>query len=97
MFAVTVIFEIKKEAIEAFRAAVLQQASNSLAREEGCRRFDVCFDEARPARVFLYELYDDRAAFDRHRETDHFAAFNEAAAPLVENKMVETWQLHAPA
>ena len=44
MFVVTVVFEVKKEATEAFRTAVLQQANNSLTRETGCRRFDVCFD-----------------------------------------------------
>lgn len=95
MFAVTVVFEVKNEAIEAFRAAVLQQANNSLTREEGCRRFDVCFDDARPERIFLYEVYDDRAAFDRHRQTAHFENFNAVAAPLVTGKTVETWRLHA--
>lgn len=97
MFAVTVTFEVKKEAIAAFREAVLQQANNSLTKEQGCRRFDVCFDAAHPQRFFLYELYDDRAAFDRHRETQHFARFNETAEPLVASKTVETWQLHIPA
>jgi (4S)-4-hydroxy-5-phosphonooxypentane-2,3-dione isomerase len=97
VFAVTVVFEVKKEAIEAFREAVVQQANNSLTKEAGCRRFDVCFDAARPERVFLYELYDDGAAFDRHRETDHFARFNKTAEPLVEEKRVETWQLYTPA
>src|SRR3546814_9603502 len=96
MFVVTVVFEVKKEAIAAFREAVLRQAENSLTREPGCRRFDVCFDAARPERVFLYELYDDRRAFERHRETDHFAAFDEAAAPLVAGQTVETWPLHGP-
>jgi len=97
MFAVTVVFEVKKEAIEAFRAAVLQQAENSLTKEASCRRFDVCFDPVRDERVFLYEIYDDRAAFDRHRETAHFAQFNRTTEPLVKSKSVETWHLHTPA
>lgn len=97
MFVVTVHFEVKKEAIEAFRAAVLEQASNSLTKEEGCRRFDVCFDEARPERAFLYELYDDRAAFDRHRETGHFARFSETTAAMIADKTIETWQLATTA
>lgn len=93
MFVVSVVFEVKNEAIEAFRAAVLRQAKNSLTREEGCRRFDVCSDEARPERYFLYELYDDRAAFDHHCGTDYFADFNAVAAPMVATKTVETWRL----
>lgn len=97
MFVVTVVFEVKKEAIEPFRTAVLQQAGNSLTKEPGCRRFDVCFDPARAERVFLYELYDDRAAFERHRETAHFAQFNRTAEPLLARKSVETWELQRSA
>lgn len=97
MYVVTVVFEVKKEAIEAFRAAVLLQAESSLTKEEGCRRFDVCFDAARKERVFLYEIYDDRAAFDRHRETPHFAQFNRTAEPLLTRKAVETWELQRRA
>jgi quinol monooxygenase YgiN len=97
VLAVTVVFEVKNEAIAAFREAVLQQADNSLTKETGCRRFDVCFDAARSERVFLYELYDDATSFERHRETGHFAAFNALAAPLVASKRVDIWQLHTPA
>ena len=97
MFAVTVTFEVKKEATAAFREAVLQQADASLTKEAGCRRFDVCFDAARPERIFLYELYEDAAAFERHRKTQHFARFDEAVEPMVASKRVDTWQLHIPA
>lgn len=97
MFVVTVVFEVKNKARDTFRAAVLQQARASLSKEEGCRRFDVCFDEANPLRVFLYELYDDPAAFDLHRASEHFARFSATTAPLLESKRVETWQLHTPA
>jgi len=93
MFVVTVTFEVKKEAIHDFRAAVLQQANESLTQEPGCRRFDVCLDPARPERVFLYEIYDDSAAFDSHRRTRHYARFIEASAPLLAGKAVETWEL----
>lgn len=93
MFVVTVTFEVKKEAIRDFRAAVLQQANESLTQEPGCRRFDVCIDAARPERVFLYEIYDDSAAFDSHRRTPHYARFIAVSGPLLAGKAVETWEL----
>ena len=39
-------------------------------------------------RIVLYEIYDDRAAFDAHLKTAHFASFNEASAALVADKKV---------
>lgn len=97
MFVVTVEFTVKPEAVEDFRKAVRQQAKNSLQHEEGCRRFDVCFDDERPERVFLYEVYDDRAAFDRHCATDYFAKFREASAPMLADRSLRTWSLQPPA
>ena len=93
MYVVTVVFEISAGSEEVFRSAVQRQAENSLAREEACRRFDVCLDPARPDRVFLYEIYDDRAAFDAHLASDHFAAFDSQVAEMVASKTVETWLL----
>ena len=39
-------------------------------------------------RIVLYEIYDDRAAFEAHLKTTHFARFNEASAALVADKKV---------
>ena len=92
MFVVTVIFEVRPESVAPFREAMMQQAKNSLTLEAGCSHFDVCFDPARPERTFLYEVYDDAAAFDLHVASDHFAAFDKRIAPWVVSKTVETWE-----
>jgi quinol monooxygenase YgiN len=91
MFVVTVDFEIHPGHEAEFRAAVLEQARNSRS-EEGCRQFDVCLDPKRSASVFLYELYDDAAAFDLHVATPYFARFNDTVAPWVATKTVRTWE-----
>lgn len=93
MYVITVTFKVKAEAQGDFRAAVLAQAKNSLTREAGCRRFDVCFAEARPDQVFLYEVYDDKAAFDAHLQTDHYESFNATVAPMLLDKVVSAWDL----
>jgi (4S)-4-hydroxy-5-phosphonooxypentane-2,3-dione isomerase len=93
MYVVTVTFEIDPGHVDAFTAAVLTQARNSLEREERCSCFDVCRDPDHPERIFLYELYDDRAAFDLHLASDHFKSFDRTVTPWVRQKNVGTWTL----
>ena len=88
MFVVAVEFVIDDNQVEAFRQQVLLQAQNSLKLEEACRVFDVCFDPECPTDCFLYEVYDDRAAFDRHRQTSHFSNFTTAVTPWILSKDV---------
>jgi len=93
MYVVTVTFEIDNEHLEAFAAEMLAQARNSLEREAGCMRFDVCRDQGDPAITFLYEIYKDEGAFKRHLETDHYRKFDGTVAPWVRRKSVRTWTL----
>lgn len=45
-------------------------------QEQGCRQFDVIVDhKSSPIKVMFYEVYDDRAAFERHLETPHLSRF----------------------
>ena len=93
MFVVTVVFEVKPGCAEDFRAAVLRQAQVSLSHEKACHRFDVCRDEDLATRFFLYEIYEDKAAFELHLASDHFADFDGKVGPWVTGKTVECWLL----
>ena len=93
MYIVTVEFELHPDHVDAFRKEMLLQARNSLTQEEGCRHFDVCFDPADKTRCFLYEKYDDQAAFDFHLATDHFLQFDATVTPWVITKTVKHWNL----
>ena len=92
MYVVTVLFEMKLEHAAGFRAAIMRNAAASLHEEPGCHRFDVCFSED-GARCFLYELYDDRAAFDAHTQTAHFKEFDRTTTEMIVNKKLETYLL----
>ena len=105
MYVVTVAFEIRPEAAAAFLPLMLENARTSLAEEPGCLRFDVCGedagghdmgDDAPPVRVFLYEIYRDRGAFDAHLASAHFQSFDAAIRPMVASKQVASWRLLAP-
>lgn len=91
MFAVSVTFDIHRDRFTAFLEKMRVQAETSLAEEPGCLRFDVWTDRCRPGTVFLYEIYSDAAAFDRHLESAHFRAFDREVAPMVAGKSVETY------
>ena len=80
MFVIVVEFLIHADFVEPFGAAINDNARASLATEPGCRQFDVCRDPTDPALFFLYEVYDDEAAFQAHLRTAHFAAMERASA-----------------
>jgi len=88
MYVITVTFHVKPAHREEFLREMRMNAASSLRLEPGCRHFDVCVSPRDPCTVFLYELYDDRAAFDAHLASDHFQAFNRVTAGWIESKEV---------
>ena len=92
MVSASVNFEIKPDRIADFRKAMLVQARNSLDKESGCRQFDVCFDPKDDKNVFLYEVYDDKAAWDAHLASDHFKSFFATVSDWLASKEIRTWE-----
>jgi (4S)-4-hydroxy-5-phosphonooxypentane-2,3-dione isomerase len=78
MYALVVTIDIKPGHKDAFIAAMLDDAVGSVRHEPGCLRFDVIQDEKNADRIYLYEVYADRAAFDAHMKTRHFLTWQEA-------------------
>ena len=88
MFVITVDFKIKNEYVNQFRSRVLQQAKDSLNNEKKCFTFDVSFDEKNTNKVFLYEIYQDKDAFDFHLKSDHYLSFDKDVKNWVTKKTV---------
>ena len=91
MYVITVEFAVHQDRIAAFREAMVDNARASRTHEPGCRQFDVCADPADAAVVFLYEVYDDKAAFDAHLASAHFAAFDARVRDWVVRKTVRSY------
>lgn len=91
MFVITVEFDIKHAFISEFIKAMQEQATNSLALEEDCLYFDVCQDTEDLNRIFLYEIYTSKAAFDAHLDSDHFKSFSDNVANWVTHKSVKSF------
>ena len=83
---ITVDFTIKPGCMSAFRQLMDANAIASCRDEPGCRRFDVLVPADDADRIFLYEIYDDRAAFEAHLKSPHFIRFDRDSADLVLDK-----------
>ncbi len=61
--------------------------------EPGCRMYLAHRSTDDPRRFFLYEQYDDRAALDAHRASDHFARLAAGGLfPIVESRTPELYE-----
>ena len=82
MFIVHVHVHAKPESIEAFKAASVENARNSV-REPGVARFDVIQRNDDPARFVLVEVYRDEEAAAAHKETGHYKVWRDTVAPMM--------------
>jgi len=89
MLVVHVHVRVKPDHLEGFLTETRRNAAASL-QEPGVRRFDVLQDEADPARVVLNEVYVDQAAADAHKQTAHYARWQDAVAEMMSEPRTRT-------
>lgn len=92
---VTVVFVAKAEHRADFRREMIANAEASRTKEPGCRQFDVC-ESADGSTIFLYEIYDDEAAFDAHLAAEHYKRFNALTMPWVSERKVAKYNRASP-
>lgn len=82
MLIVQVQVRVKSECVEAFRAATLENARQSV-RESGIARFDVMQQKEDPTRFVLVEVYRTEDAPARHKETAHYQTWRDTVAAMM--------------
>ena len=82
MLIVHVHVQVKPECLEAFRAASLENARQSVL-EPGIARFDVVQQADDPTRFVLVEVYRTAEASAQHKETAHYAKWRDTVAPMM--------------
>ena len=97
MHVIVVKFTVRPERLDAFLPLMRENARRSLEEEPGCHQFDVAQHAERRNEIFLYELYDDAAAFDQHLHMPHFRAFDEQTQEMILDKQVTAYQRLNPA
>jgi quinol monooxygenase YgiN len=75
--------EVKPERMGDFIELARSFAAECLALDPGCRQFQVVRLGSSPHRVLFFEAYDDVAAFDAHRASDHLVRFRSAFQDMV--------------
>jgi len=82
MFIAHVFVQVKKEMIEEFKSATIENAQNSI-NEPGVARFDFIQQQDDPTRFVLVEVYrtaDDPA---KHKETEHYKKWRDTVADMM--------------
>ena len=82
MLIVHVFVHVKADAVDAFTAATLENARNSV-EEPGVVRFDVIQQEDDPTRFVLVEIYRTSSDPARHKQTAHYLAWRDAVEPMM--------------
>src|SRR4051812_35200463 len=82
MLTVHVHIQVKPDRVEAFKAACIENARNSL-QEPGVARFDVLQQHDDPTRFLLVEVYRTAEAPAAHKQTAHYKAWAEAVTDMM--------------
>jgi quinol monooxygenase YgiN len=82
MLIVHVFVHVKPEFVDAFKAATIENARNSIG-EPGIARFDVMQQPGDPSRFILVEVYRTPEAPAQHKETAHYQTWRDTVAPMM--------------
>ena len=83
MIIVHVHVKVKPEFVEAFKAATVENASQSI-HETGIARFDVLQQSDDPNKFILVEVYRTAADPVQHKQTAHYAKWRDTVAPMMD-------------
>ena len=82
MFIVHVFVHVKAEEVDAFLAATVENARNSI-EEPGITRFDVIEQQDEPTRFVLVEVYRTSGDPALHKETAHYQKWRDTVADMM--------------
>jgi (4S)-4-hydroxy-5-phosphonooxypentane-2,3-dione isomerase len=67
-------YDIVPGQVDNYLAAAKENAAATV-KEPGCRAFNILVSQKDPNHVLLFEAYDNAAAVEAHRETEHFKKY----------------------
>jgi autoinducer 2-degrading protein len=63
--------------------SALKENGAASVHEPGCRAFNIAVSQKNTNHVFVFEVYENAAAFDAHLQTDHFKKYAAATKDMV--------------
>ncbi len=77
MHSIFVTIRIKPGFAAQFTEASFGDGQGSVRDEPGCFRFDILKNSSDPNRFHLYEVYENEAALEAHRNAPHYKKWRE--------------------
>jgi len=88
-YVILVEFTFDERTVDEAIDLLLEMQEQTLENEEGCLVYDVMLSEENPAKIFIYESYENEAAFTIHqRSSYHKAIITEKLSPLLKESKV---------
>jgi autoinducer 2-degrading protein len=83
-------YDIVPGQVDNFLAALKENGAASV-KEPGCREFDIAVSQKDPNHVLIFEVYNDAAAAQAHRETDHFKKYAATTKDMIAKREVRSF------
>jgi (4S)-4-hydroxy-5-phosphonooxypentane-2,3-dione isomerase len=80
--------DIAPDQFDKFMAVAKENAVAS-AKDPGCREFSIVVSQDDPHHIMFFEVYDNAAGLDFHRQTEHFKKFQEVTKDMVTKRDVK--------
>jgi len=75
--------------------AALKENGTASVHEPGCREFDIAVSQKDTNHVLIFEVYDNAAALDAHRQTDHFKKYAATTKDMIAKRDARAFSLVA--
>jgi (4S)-4-hydroxy-5-phosphonooxypentane-2,3-dione isomerase len=82
LFVNVVELDIVPAELDKFIAAIKENGAAAV-KEPGCREFNIIVSQKNPNHIMLFEVYDNVAALDAYRVTDHFKKYQATTKDMV--------------
>jgi autoinducer 2-degrading protein len=79
--------EIAPDQFDKFMEVAKENAAAS-TKDPGCREFNIVVAQDNPHHIMFFEVYDNAAALDLHRTTEHFKKFQAVTKDMVTKRDV---------
>jgi quinol monooxygenase YgiN len=86
-YVITADFEIVAADFDKYVALAKENATVSI-KDPGCREFNIAISPKNPNHVYIFEVWENAAALDAHRATDHLKAYLGATKDMVAKRNI---------
>ena len=76
--------------LENYLVAIKEVGAAAIKTEPGCSEFDITVSQKDPNHLFIFEVYENAAAFDAHLKSDHYKKYAATAKDVVTKREVHS-------